>query len=55
MSALLVKVVVDGGAVHANGPGDLGDGVLPLAVRASAGGAVIRTARFARTLFAICP
>ena len=34
MSALLVDVVVDGGAVHADGLGDLGDGVLPLAVRA---------------------
>src|SRR6266480_1788967 len=33
MSALLVEVVVDGGAVHADGLGDLGDGVLPLAVR----------------------
>src|SRR6516165_12815113 len=28
MSALLVEVVVDGGAVHADGLGDLGDGVL---------------------------
>jgi hypothetical protein len=34
MSALLVEVVVHGGAVHADGLGDLGDGVLPLAVRA---------------------
>src|SRR6266702_2556233 len=34
MSALLFEVVVDGGAVHADGFGDLGDGVLPLAVRA---------------------
>src|SRR6266576_2004987 len=34
MSALLVEVVVDGGAVHADGLGDLGHGVLPLAVRA---------------------
>src|SRR5271166_934095 len=33
MSALLVEVVVDGGAVHADGLGDLGDGVLPLSVR----------------------
>src|SRR5271157_6414578 len=33
MSALLVEVVVDGGAVHADGLGDLGDGVLSLAVR----------------------
>src|SRR6266568_7219440 len=33
MSALLVEVVVHGGAVHADGLGDLGDGVLPLAVR----------------------
>src|SRR6516164_1383002 len=33
MSALLVEVVVHRGAVHADGLGDLGDGVLPLAVR----------------------
>src|SRR5690242_10192935 len=33
MSALLVEVVVHGGAVHADGLGDLGDGVLPLPVR----------------------
>ena len=30
MSALLSEVVVDGGAVHADGLGDLGDGVLSL-------------------------
>src|SRR2546430_184359 len=34
MSALLFEVVVHGGAVHADGLGDLGDGVLPFAVRA---------------------
>ena len=34
MSALLAEVVVDVSAVHADGLGDLGDGVLPLAVRA---------------------
>src|SRR5260370_21819946 len=35
MSALLLlEGVVHGGAVHADGPGDLGHGVLPLAVRA---------------------
>src|SRR5262249_37308879 len=34
MSALLLEVVVDGGAVYADGLGDLGDAVLPLAVRA---------------------
>jgi hypothetical protein len=28
MSALLLEVVVHGGAVHADGFGDLGDGVL---------------------------
>jgi hypothetical protein len=33
MSALFPEVVIDGGAVHADGLGDLGDGVLPLAVR----------------------
>src|SRR5271166_3035688 len=33
MSALFLEVVVDGGAVHADGLGDLGDGVLSLAVR----------------------
>jgi len=33
MSALLVEVVVHRGAVHADGLGGLGDGVLPLAVR----------------------
>jgi len=33
MSALLVEVVVHRGAVHADGLGDLDDGVLPLAVR----------------------
>jgi len=32
MSALLVEVAVHCGAVHADGLGDLGDGVLPLAV-----------------------
>src|SRR5262249_12845415 len=37
MSALLLEVVVDGGAVHADGLGDLGNGVLPLAVRAGGG------------------
>src|SRR5271166_6236390 len=35
MSVLFLEVVVDGGAVHADGLGDLGDGVLPLAVWAS--------------------
>jgi len=30
LSALFPEVVVDGGAVHADGLGDLGDGVLPL-------------------------
>src|SRR2546429_569051 len=35
MSALFSEVVVDGGAVHADRFGDLGDGVLPLPVRAS--------------------
>jgi len=34
MSALPVEVVIDGGAVHADGFGDLGDCVLSLAVRA---------------------
>src|SRR5206468_4150712 len=34
MSALFSEVVVDGGAVYADGLGDLGDGVLPLSVRA---------------------
>src|SRR5205809_845488 len=34
VSALLLEVVVDGGAVHADGLGDLGDGSLALAVRA---------------------
>jgi len=34
MSALLAEVVVHRGAVHADGLGDLGDGVLLLAVRA---------------------
>src|SRR5271166_5712550 len=34
ISALFLEVVVDGGAVHADGLGDLGDGVQPLAVRA---------------------
>jgi hypothetical protein len=33
MSAVLVEVVVHRGAVHADGLGGLGDGVLPLAVR----------------------
>ena len=33
LSALLVEVVVHGGAVHADGLGDLSDGVLPLSVR----------------------
>ena len=33
MSALFPEVVIDGGAVHADGLGDLGDGVLPPAVR----------------------
>ena len=33
MSAILLEVVVHGGAVDADGFGDLGDGVLPLAVR----------------------
>src|SRR6516225_3715928 len=37
MSALLVQVVIDGGAVDADGLGDLGDGVLPLPVRAGGG------------------
>src|SRR5689334_1959031 len=37
MSALLLEVVVDGGAVHADGFGDLGDGVLSLAVGAGGG------------------
>src|SRR6266700_5162043 len=34
MSSLPVEVVVHRGAVHADGLGDLGNGVLPLAVRA---------------------
>src|SRR6185437_4758215 len=38
MSALPLEVVIDGGAVHADGLGDLGDGVLPFPVRA--GGSV---------------
>jgi hypothetical protein len=33
MSALFLEVVIDGGAVHADGLSDLGDGVLPLSVR----------------------
>src|SRR5271165_6071299 len=33
LSALLLEVVVHGGAVHAGGLGDLGDGVQPLAIR----------------------
>src|SRR5271166_5696196 len=33
LSALLLEVVVHGGAVHADGLGDLGDGVQPLAIR----------------------
>src|SRR5437899_6127033 len=33
MSALLLEVVVHGAAVHADGLGDLGDGVQPLAIR----------------------
>ena len=37
MSALPLEVVVHGGAVHADGLGDLGDGVLPLAVRSGGG------------------
>src|SRR6266478_75870 len=37
MSALLLEVVVHGGAVHAGGLGDLGDGVHPLAVRSGGG------------------
>jgi len=37
MSVLFLEVVVDGGAVHADGDGDLGGGVQPLAVRAGGG------------------
>src|SRR5271157_5438110 len=37
MSVLFLEVVVDGGAVDADGFGDLGDGVLPLAVGAGGG------------------
>src|SRR5712671_7592426 len=46
MSALVVEVVVDDGAVHADGLGDLGDGVLPLAVRAGSFGVGLATEPF---------
>src|SRR5208283_2001636 len=37
MSVLFPEVVIDGGAVHADGLGDLGDGVLPFPVGAGGG------------------
>src|ERR1700751_3229289 len=37
MSVLFPEVVIDGGAVHADGRGDLGDGVQPFPVRAGGG------------------
>src|SRR5271165_5454792 len=37
MSVLFLEVVIDGGAVHADGRGDLGDRVLPFPVRAGGG------------------